>query len=158
MINNIERINYHKKKYRSHWPVLRWQFVIFEHNHHEREKAKLMARRLKAIFFSKPCWDEDQQEGDLHLYHGVKEKRPHRQPLLLFCSQFWYQPQINWDGKLLGCCVNHFKDFGNVFNHGLDHLMRSNAYKRTKNILLGKEVPGNDSPCFFCPIYKKLGH
>ncbi len=157
VIHNIERINYYKKKYRTRWPVLRWQFVIFDHNHHELEKAKEMAKSMKAIFFSKPCWEENHQESVVHSHHGVQEKKSQRQPLLLFCSQFWYQPQINWDGKLLGCCVNHFKDFGNVFDHGLEYVMANDGYRRTKNILLGKEAPGDDSPCFFCPIYKQLG-
>jgi len=34
-----------------------------------------------------------------------------------FCRMLWEEPQINWDGKILGCCCNYWKAFpGNAFN------------------------------------------
>lgn len=42
-------------------------------------------------------------------------------------------PQINWDGKLLGCCLNFWGDFGgNAFEQGLEHVLSSEnlAYAR----------------------------
>ncbi len=35
VIANIRTINEHKRRYRSPFPVLRWQFVVFGHNEHE---------------------------------------------------------------------------------------------------------------------------
>ena len=36
------------------------------------------------------------------------------------CHQLWDAPQINWDGKILGCCRNFWGDFGgNAFTEGL---------------------------------------
>lgn len=35
-------------------------------------------------------------------------------------------PQINWDGKLLGCCLNFWGDFGgNAFEQGLERILTS---------------------------------
>jgi hypothetical protein len=28
------------------------------------------------------------------------------------CHELWDDPQINWDGKVLGCCRNFWGDFG----------------------------------------------
>ena len=28
------------------------------------------------------------------------------------CDQLWSGPQINWDGKVLGCCRNFWDEFG----------------------------------------------
>ena len=39
------------------------------------------------------------------------------------CHQLWDVPQINWDGKLLGCCINIWGDFGgNAFRLSLIHI------------------------------------
>ena len=158
VIKNIERINYYKNKYKSRWPILRWQFVLFKHNQHELVQAKQMARKMNAIFTSKPNWEDTNSPSKDSTNTSCIKKITHtqKQPLIIYCTQFWYQPQINWDGKLLGCCVNHFKDFGNVFSDGLDSLMASEKYRRTKDILLGKESPDSGSPCAFCPIFTRL--
>ncbi len=156
VLDNFAKINLYKKKYRSRWPVLRWQFVVFDHNRHELQRAKEMAKNMKALFFAKPCWDEPVGEKDGGLQQERGSTVAEKQPLLLYCSQFWYQPQVNWDGKLLGCCVNHFIDFGNVFDEGLNMLMSSDRYKRTRQILEGEVGADADSPCYYCPIYQKM--
>jgi hypothetical protein len=36
------------------------------------------------------------------------------------CLQLWATPQVNWDGKILGCCRNFWAEFGgNAFTDGL---------------------------------------
>jgi hypothetical protein len=36
------------------------------------------------------------------------------------CHELWDMPQVNWDGKVLGCCRNFWGDFGgNAFTDGL---------------------------------------
>lgn len=73
------------------------------------------------------------------------------------CEQLWKEPQINWDGMLLGCCVNSRKNFGvNVFDVGLEKALSSDLYVYTKKMLQGK-VPGIEkSPCFACYYYKMM--
>ena len=73
------------------------------------------------------------------------------------CKQLWNGPQINWDGMLLGCCGNAYKDFGvNVFEVGLEKALSSDLYVYTKKMLQGK-VPGIEkSPCFTCYQYKNM--
>lgn len=172
VIKNIEKINHYKKKYRSRWPILRWQFVIFGHNEHELPKAEEMARQLKTIFSPRFNWDasyspvrnpeETRREIGKSFIRktlggGVEARRNvEKQPSVAYCTQFWCQPQINWDGRLLGCCVNHFRDYGNVFTGNLDELMAQEEYRITRDILLGKRVPDQSSPCFSCTFYEKL--
>lgn len=31
------------------------------------------------------------------------------------CNQLFIEPQINWDGRLLGCCAIYQSDFGSMF-------------------------------------------
>jgi len=72
------------------------------------------------------------------------------------CYQLWDSPQINWDGKLLGCCVNRKKDFGNVFEEGLENCLKSEKYIYAKNMLKGKVRPREDIPCFDCPNFERI--
>ena len=70
------------------------------------------------------------------------------------CHQLWISPQINWDGKLLGCCINQKDDFGNVFELGLKECLRGKKYVYAKKMLLGKVGPRKDIPCYDCKYYK----
>jgi MoaA/NifB/PqqE/SkfB family radical SAM enzyme len=57
VIGNVRKINEYKKKYRSKTPRLSWQFVIFGHNQHEVEKARIMAKELGMNIEFKLSWD-----------------------------------------------------------------------------------------------------
>ena len=59
VIANIRRLNKFKKAYKTDLPKLTWQFVMFEHNKHELETAKAMAKELNMEFYTKVSWDDD---------------------------------------------------------------------------------------------------
>ena len=73
------------------------------------------------------------------------------------CKLLWREPQINWNGMLLGCCCNCWKDYGvNVFEVGLEKALSTDLYNLTKEMLLG-HIPGRkESPCFSCHYYKRM--
>jgi len=70
------------------------------------------------------------------------------------CNQMLISPQINWDGKLLGCCVNRRLDFGNVFKEGLEECLKGEKYQYAKKMLVNKCKPRKDIPCSSCLYYK----
>ena len=52
------------------------------------------------------------------------------------CEQVFLRPQINWDGRLLGCCTRKYATFNvNVFDVGLIQAMWSPKYIEAKNVL-----------------------
>ena len=57
VLGHIRLINEFKKKYKSSYPRLSWQFLMFKHNIHERTKARSMAHALGMKFFSFNSWD-----------------------------------------------------------------------------------------------------
>ena len=74
-----------------------------------------------------------------------------------WCKQLWKSPQINWDGRLLGCCCNSRYPFNvNVFEVGLEKALSDEMYCDTKKMLLGKIKARENSPCFNCSTYKKM--
>ena len=163
VIENIKKINNYKKKHDSSHPELIWQFVIFGHNEHELDAAKKMAAKLGMLFSSKLNWDEsyspivDKEYIRLHTGLGAATKddfkQVHKIPYIVPCFQLWNAPQINWDGKLLGCCANNWTDFGNVFESGMKECLSSERYAYAKKMLLGIEKPRDDIPCNGCHHY-----
>lgn len=79
----------------------------------------------------------------------------YKAPYLLPCRQLWDSPQINWDGKLLGCCINTTTDYGNVFTTSLTECLQGKLFKYTKKMLLGKAPPQKGIHCSKCLFFKK---
>ena len=166
VIENIKKINYYKKTYNTPFPELKWQFVIFGHNEHELPMAREMARELNMRFVTKFNWDPAyspvrnkefvRKETETGVASRAEYEQKTQRMYPLSCYQLWTFPQINWDGRLFGCCINTWDDFGNVFEIGLKECIKSKKYIYAKKMLLGKEKAREDILCFHCSVYKKL--
>ncbi|MFX0202076.1 MAG: SPASM domain-containing protein, partial [Candidatus Hodarchaeota archaeon] len=78
-------------------------------------------------------------------------------PYILKCIQLWVEPQINWDGKILGCCDNYWADFGgNAFVESLIKCLNSEKIVYARNMLLGKASLREDIPCSSCGEYLRM--
>lgn len=167
VIANIKRINEFKLKYRSKLPILRWQFIPFGHNEHEILKAKQMALNLDMEFSIKIAWGDFSPVKNKELVRKVTglsatsrdEYREAYGKVNLadrVCSQMWLQPQINTDGRVLGCCINHFGDYGNVFREDLLTILNSEKMNYARDMLLGRKPERDDIPCVRCPLYNEM--
>jgi len=169
VINNIKKINYYKEKYNSQFPVLSWQFIVFGHNEHELPLAKKMASELNMIFYPKMSWNEEyspirdrefvmrETNWDSVSRSEFYDKNNKTDYMRKICLQLWENPQINWDGSLLGCCTNNWWDFGsNVFNEGLEKSLNSEKISYARSMLMGKIQEREDIPCTLCFRYKKM--
>lgn len=168
VIENIRKINRFKEKYRSEYPRLTWQFVIFGHNEHEIPKAKAMARELNMEFRPKLSWDPNfSPVRDLEFVRrevgfDVASREEYEEKYGVHyargtCHQLWHEPQINWDGRVLGCCRNYWGDFGaNAFKDGLLKSVNSEKMKYARAMLLGKRVARGDIPCTICDVYLSM--
>jgi MoaA/NifB/PqqE/SkfB family radical SAM enzyme len=164
VIDNIKKINYYKQIYSSNFPLLFWQFIIFGHNEHELPAARKMAEELNMEF--KPAlnsWDRAyspiKDEAFVARQMGFASVQQFRQETKResVCRgiQVYHELMINWDGKLLGCCVNCWADFGNVFESGLKNCLRNEKFIYAKKMLLDQKKARKDIACFHCPEYKK---
>ncbi|MFX1453554.1 MAG: radical SAM/SPASM domain-containing protein, partial [Promethearchaeota archaeon] len=163
VIRNIKLINYFKKKYSSKFPQLSWQFILMGHNIHELLAARKMANTLGMHFFFKlnnnpsysPIVDKKlvRKISKLSVMSRKEFFQKYKRLYIPFCKQFWTSPQINWDGKLLGCCKNIYDDFGNVFDTSLKHCLNNERYIYVKQMILGKKEGRSDIPCSKCHIY-----
>ena len=163
VIDNIRKINELKQRYSSPFPELIWKFVIFGHNEHELPVAREMARELGMKFL--PAFNYDSNYSPVRDLEAVRaatgtgaatkdEYEPYSES---FCHQLWDDPQINWDGKVLGCCINLWGDFGgNAFRDGLRASLNTEQIVYAREMLLGHARPREDIPCTTCSEYRKM--
>jgi hypothetical protein len=70
------------------------------------------------------------------------------------CAQLWDGPQVNWNGRLLGCCRNFWGDFGgNAFGDGLVASLNHERMRYAREMLTGSAPPREDIPCTTCDVY-----
>ena len=169
VIDNIKKINYYKEKYGSDYPLLVWQFIAFGHNEQEISKARTIAKELKTSFRLKLNWDDlytspfspvkdrelIKRESGLGVADRQEfEKTYGRSYINRICLELWLCPRVNYDGKLLGCSINHWKDFGNVFEKGLEGCLNAENMNYAKQMLLGLKEAREDIPCSSCKLYE----
>lgn len=169
VIRNIESINRLKRKYHSPYPVLKWQFVAFGHNEHEIGQARRMAEELGMTFWVKLSWEDlygesfspirDREAIGRETGLGVASRREYREKYgrayLDCCAALWTAPQVNYDGRLLGCSVNYWADYGNVFQEGLATCVNNEKIRGTREMLMGRRPMTEDMPCARCNVFKE---
>jgi MoaA/NifB/PqqE/SkfB family radical SAM enzyme len=171
VILHVRKINAFKRKYGSEFPRLKWQFVAFGHNEHEIAKARQMAKELGMSFYVKLSWDglygesfspvkdKETVRREVGLEAATREEyqeRYHKVYIRQVCTQLWKHPQVNFDGRVLGCCVNYWADFGNAFTEGLAPSLNSEKLEYARAMLMGKKESRADIPCTACSIYKDM--
>ncbi len=165
VIQNIEKINDFKRRYGSVVPHLLWQFIVFGHNEHEIPVAREMAARLGMKFRTKLTWDDGfsplrdksfvrTQIGDQATTRDEFESAHGEKYASRICHQLWDDPQINWNGKVLGCCRNFWADFGgNAFSDGLIESINNERITYAREMLSGRRPAREDVPCTTCEMY-----
>ncbi len=166
VLGNIQKIQSWKKEYHSSRPHLIYQFVIFSHNEHETEQARLLAEILgmeiyyKLNFFpkSRPVQDRDKVRrlvGYADRYEYLEQNRTHYKRSQ--CYEMWLKPQVNWDGKLLGCSRNFWGIYSdNVLEGDLLQEVNNEKMSYARAMLMGLQPPRQDMPCMHCGVFTSM--
>ena len=165
VIANIRKLNEIKKRKNSDLPKLTWQFVVMSHNYDDVPRAKEMAKELGMSISFRETWDPEERSK---LEKALSERKIERckndesenaqivvnnkNTFNFWCRDLLLYPQINWDGRLLGCCQTYRSDWGmNVFDMGLTEALNSDVYRGTLLALLkASPVPYRQTPCYAC--------
>jgi MoaA/NifB/PqqE/SkfB family radical SAM enzyme len=165
VIGHIRRINEYKRQYRSGFPLLRWQFIVFGHNEHEIAAARKLAGELGMTFVPKLSWDDgvspirNRELVQIQMRIPAITRREHyestgRDYMRGICYQLWRAPVLNWDGRVTGCCRNFWGDFGgNAFTDGLEESVNSDGIRAARDMLMGRGPERTDVPCATCDLY-----
>ena len=177
VLANIRRINFWKGQYRSAHPRLTWQYVAFGHNEHEIGKARELAGDLGMDFYVKLSWGDlftepfspvrDEKLIRRESALGVASREEFRQVYdrapfeRKCCVELWTRPQVNVDGRVLGCSINYWADFGNAFRNGLEAAINSESLVYARAMLMGKAPAREGIACTTCSVYhglRQTGH
>lgn len=172
VIDNIKTINRFKLRYHSPYPRLKWQFIAFGHNEHEISHARTMAEDLNMAFEVKLSWEDlytesfapiknaeliRRQTGLGVATRGEFRAKNNREYFWEnSCLKLWISPQINYDGRILGCPVNFWGDYGNAFETGGLASLDNEKMAYAKEMLMGIRESREDIPCSQCTIYQRM--
>lgn len=165
VINNIRKLIEIKRRYNAAEPKIIWQYIIMEHNESDVVLAKKTAKGLGIPIWFKLTWDDEyiphnqellEKETGLTIFN--RNEYFHKMSKVYLgstvCNQLFLSPQINWDGRLLGCCEVYMEDYGvNVFDIGLRSALKNPNFIAAKKHLLSNDFPENDTsrlPCNSC--------
>ncbi len=166
VLANVSRLNEVKRRYRSTLPELVLQFIPFGHNEHELEKAHLLARMLEMKLFVKMNRSPDllqvRDRERIRRLLGYADRSEFREVTgTIYCRELclclWRAPQVNWDGRLLGCAANKGPVFADQVLGGQFAAEINNERMRyARSMLLGEAPPRSDIPCSSCPWYGQM--
>ena len=172
VIDHVKAINRYKEKYDSPYPELLWQFVAFGHNEHEIPLARAMARDLDMGFYVKLSWDDlyaesfspIQDEDLIRRETGLsaatrqqfREEMGKDYVLRTCCAYMWNSPQVNHDGRVLGCPINYWDDYGNAHKDGLLTVLNNEKMTYARRMLRGEVEARDDIPCVKCKAYEEM--
>jgi hypothetical protein len=170
VIENIKTINRYKEKYNSFFPKLHWRFIMFGHNEQDIGKAREMAKKLKMTFSTKLSWGNlyikgkdfspiknaelIRKESGFGVLNREEYWEKYKKEYKNCCLPFWTEPCINYDGRLLGCSVNYWDDYGNVLRDGLDECLNSSKASYVREMLMGRKKLKDNIPCNICEHYR----
>ncbi len=164
VFSNIAKINAFKLRYRTPYPTLSWQFIVFPHNVHEIGAARKHAEQLGMTFRTKLAYGSFRFTQEQKLEIAKETDLPFAsisdqlENTAIWgegiCSQLWTDPQVNFDGKMLGCCMNHWSSFGNIFEFGLKGVLLGEKMRYARRMLLGTVSERQDIPCTSCGIFQ----
>jgi len=169
VIDNIKMINEFKRAYHSKYPELTWQYIAFGHNEQMIGAARKMAQDLNMRFYLKLAW------GPIfggEAYSPVKNKELVRAETGLgaasieefyqkygvafereICTQLWGAPRVTFNGRVIGCCVSFWGDYGNAFREGLLNIFNNEKMSYARAMLMGEKPPRSDIACATCWFY-----
>ena len=159
---NVRKVNEFKSKYNTKRPRLLWQFIIMQHNQDEVEESIRIAKDLNLDIMFKLDWNDGFRPSEPeklkrltsleYFTRAEYAKATGHMYKSEICHQLWNDPQVDFDGMLLGCCKIPFDDYGvNVFEVGLKQAMKNEAFVYSKKMLMGKVPINYDNPCAKCP-------
>ena len=72
------------------------------------------------------------------------------------CLGMWTAPQINWDGRLLGCGCNTRVAFADdALGGNFLREINNERMRYARKMLMGDASPRDDIPCSDCSFYKQ---
>ncbi len=147
VLENTRKLVQAKKKTKSNYPLLRWQFLVMKHNEHEIEAIKKLSKEMgvdKLELKTVQIYSQEDIEkflpqnpkyrrykitgDDFELKFGLKNR----------CRRIWTNAVVNWDGEVAICCFDKDNIFqpGNVQEDKLEEIWKNQTIKKVRDQIL----------------------
>ena len=149
VLQGTKNVLHWKRKLRSAYPKVIWQFLVVRPNEHEIEEAKKLAKEygVDAIKF-KTAQIYDYAQGSPLIPSIDKYSRYREQidgtyviknKLLDHCWKMWSSCVITWDGQVVPCCFDKDAKFslGSLQTQSFQDLWNAEKYRAFRQQLLG---------------------
>lgn len=155
----IQTLVKYKQKFRSRYPIISLQFLVFRHNEHEIGAFKKLARVLGADQIAiKSAQVESREQNanliptiDKYARYAFQNNSPKiKNKLRNKCFRIWNTLVITWDGNVIPCCFDKPLEFamGNLKEGTALQLWKSSFFNQfRKSILISRK---NHSMCRNC--------
>jgi MoaA/NifB/PqqE/SkfB family radical SAM enzyme len=142
VIRNLERVVQVRRELGRRHPLIEVQYILFQHNLDEVERARALCADLGVEQFS-TFW------GDLHNWTDRDPDRyevlgPRPKGVIARCSWPYFSTVIKYDGTVIPCCTHRqgtqyapgadARSFGNVFEEELSTIWNSSPYRQARRL------------------------
>ncbi|MEP7352387.1 MAG: radical SAM protein [Acidobacteriota bacterium] len=172
---NIAKLVAEKRRLGVTRPLITWQYVVFRHNEHEKDRARELAKQfgVDRICFRAPLLDTERpeiatQERDALISWAPEDRafripRKHPQKSSNTCSWHYMSPAVNADGAVAPCTGVHSRtnDFGTLVPSGNPegngertymNLVNNANYRSVRDRFAGRSLEPGSSICDACPV------
>lgn len=168
VVRNIELLVAMKRLKKSTKPYIEWQFVVMNHNEHEIEKAKRMAKGFGIVLRLKKLHLNDSLP-----FTGIYDKKLAEQwlpknPELKYnydadyledcvCNSLWNSFFINHDGGIFPCCILYDKIhlFGDISRQSFKEIWNNKFFVSSRQAFKNNSNLDLKTVCFACKVFKK---
>ena len=165
VFNNLKKLIAAKELYKSKTRI-QWAFIVFKHNEHQVEEAKVMAKgfgipieikeampdikgvlqgSIEEMIDTHGEWLPDNPKYNPYDMKNKKRKSEFkynsgtRTKPVTFCKRPWQQTFINWNGDVFPCGCVHTEEqhrMGNVFQEDFKDIWNGEKYVAARKELL----------------------
>jgi radical SAM protein with 4Fe4S-binding SPASM domain len=149
VLHNMRLLAEAKRRLGSDTPMLCWSFHVFDHNKHEVEKARAIAKELGVEFSATKGWVEgpDWDSGS-EIAFPVDPPRER-------CRYLWTQAVINNDGSVSPCANSFYQedDFGSMAHVSFRDVWNNKHFQEARRLYRarGASEHGRRLVCHDCP-------
>jgi len=149
---NLQSLLRVKNEFGCPGPRIVWKFLVFKHNEHELERARLLAREAGVSIEFKFAVAPGEYESSLEEFNNKNFRDKFIKNYDLPCKQLWKAPVICPDGDVLPCCMVSNKKYvvGNLFRQEFREIWNNAQYQMLRAAIAGEIVEEGALYCREC--------
>lgn len=170
VFQNVEKLVRRRRELGSATPYIEWQFIVFKHNAHEVEGARLKAAELGVDRFRvippgipfefeepeslKRKWFVPSTEAD-----QAGEAESFRDQMKSSCFYLYRSFTVNPDGGTAPCCVINgaHNDFGDLEHQRATEIWNNDKYRSARSLFRTDGAASAPTVCERCDLFAKHG-